>query len=219
MHSPPKRIAIFGGTFNPPHIGHSQLAQTIIKEKIADHILFIPALHPPHKQEISSLPFQERTAMLQIMVNNLNKQTNAAKYYSVSTIEGEWKESLSYTYNTMLELAKQLPEDELYLLIGGDSLLQLHTWYMADQLINKWTILTYPRGEIFKNPDHVLEKLKENWTEKIASLLFESILTFDICDISSTAIRHMLQNQEEISDTLDPDVYDYIQEKGLYKND
>ena len=218
MHNKPKRIAIFGGTFNPPHIGHSQLAESIVQQKIADHIIFIPALHPPHKQGIPSLSFEERTAMLQIMIHNLNKNSDSATY-SISTIEGEWKESLSYTYNTMMELEKQFKEETLFLLIGGDSLLQLHTWYMADKLIERWKILTYPRGEIFKKPDDVLKKLKENWTEKIASLLFESILTFDICDISSTKIRNILQNREEISDTLDPDVYNYIQEKGLYKND
>ena len=218
MHNQQQSIAVFGGTFNPPHNGHSQLVQNIIRKRIANHILFVPALHPPHKQGLPSVSFKKRTAMLQIMIENLNKNSTPTRY-SISTIEGERTNSLSYTYNTMRELERQYPENPLFLLIGGDSLLQLHTWYMADKLVDKWKILTYPRDEIFASPDNVLKKLKENWTEKIASLLFESILPVNVCNISSTQIRDMLQNQEDISNALDPDVYNYIKEKGLYKND
>ncbi len=219
MPNKKQRIAVFGGTFNPPHNGHLQLVQKIIHDNIADKILFIPALHPPHKPGIPSVSFQDRLAMVQIVVDCLNKKEGAELFF-LSNIEGERTETPSYTYDTMIELEKQYPDSTLSLLVGGDSLLHLHTWYMAEKLIENWGILTYPRGDIFASPEAIKKKLKKNWNEKIASLLFQSILLVDICNISSTEIRDDLKNQGDmLFRFLDSGVYKYIKEKGLYKND
>ncbi len=218
MPNKKQRIAVFGGTFNPPHNGHLQLVQKIIHDQIADHVLFIPAFRPPHKPGIPSVSFKDRMAMVQLMASSLNKKAGA-DLFSVSNIEEKRTDSLSYTYDTMIELDKQYPDCTLVLLIGGDSLLHLHTWYMPEKLIENWKILTYPRGNIFTSPETLLKKLKKNWSEKIASLLFQSILTVDVCNISSTEIRNVLQNKGNLSNSLEPCVHKYIKEKGLYQND
>ena len=218
MPNKKQRIAVFGGTFNPPHNGHLQLVKQIIHNRTADRILFMPALRPPHKLDTPSVSFKDRLAMVQIMADKLNKE-QGKDLFAVSNIESKRTETPSYTYETMIELKKHDLNSTFSLLIGGDTLLQFHTWYMAEKLIKNWNILTYPRGDIFSSPEKVLKKLKKNWDEKIASLLFQSILPVDVCNISSTEIRCILENQGNLSNFLDPDVYKYIKEKGLYKND
>jgi len=212
------RIAVFGGTFDPPHKGHAFLVQQIIQRKIVDEILFIPALQPPHKTGGTSASFYDRLAMITLVSDSLNRESGQ-ELYSVSNIEGERGDGPSYTYNTMVLLRELYPDAELYLLIGGDSLLNLHTWYMSDKLIENWSILTYPRSQDFSKPEEILKELREKWSEKIASLLFQSILTLKMCDISSTKVREALNSNEDIVYSLNPSVYKYIEEQGLYKNE
>jgi nicotinate-nucleotide adenylyltransferase len=218
MSNKKHRIAVFGGTFNPPHQGHSLLAQQIIKHNFADQILFIPALRPPHKPGTPSVAFDDRFAMTSLVVDSLN-QDAGKEVYVVSDIEGKGGDKPSYTYNTMVELSHLYPDDELFLLIGGDSLLNLHTWYNAEKLVENWKILTYPRNQVFDSPEEILKELRKKWSEKIASSLFQSILTFKMCDISSTKIREELNSNGDTVYSLNPSVYKYIQEQGLYKNE
>ena len=117
----------------------------------------------------------------------------------------------------MLELSQLYSKSKLSLLVGGDSLLYLYTWYKVDKLIENWEIITYPRGNIFLSMNEVLKELSKKWSEKIASLLFQSILPFEICNISSTRIREELRSREGIVSSIDHSVYQYIKEKGLYR--
>ena len=219
MQNKKQRIAVFGGTFNPPHNGHSLLAEKIIEQQIADKILFVPALRPPHKPGIPSVSFSNRSLMVEMMVKNMNRRINGEPPYSVSRIEGEWSDTPSYTYNTMNELERRHPDNEFLLLVGGDSLLNLHTWYKSEGLVSRWKILTYPRGKTFSSPEKVYEELKRNWPENITSLLFQSILPFDVCNISSTKIRKELRNKINIVYSIDSAVYKFIKEKGFYHDD
>jgi nicotinate-nucleotide adenylyltransferase len=212
------RIAVFGGTFDPPHRGHAFLVQEIIRRDLADEILFVPAFKPPHKPGQTSASFKDRLVMISLVADILNRKAGK-KFYSVSALEGDGDGSPSYTYNTMLLLRDLYPEAELSLLIGGDSLRNFHTWYMAGELISNWKILTYPRSAFFLIPEEIHQELRENWSEEIASLLFKSILPLDMCDISSTKIREELNSNKGIVYSLDPVVYKYIEEEGLYKNE
>ncbi len=133
--------------------------------------------------------------------------------------EGKITGKASYTYDTMVELSRIYKNKKLILLIGADSLLHLHTWYKAADIINNWTLLTYPRDHVSKGNKEVLEKLRKKWPENIASLLFESILPFGEFNISSTEIRKRLTDQKIITDFIDPLVKKYIKEKGLYQRD
>lgn len=211
----PKKIAVFGGTFDPPHNGHSLLAEKVILDKHADKIIFIPALHPPHKEGIASADFVNRLEMVKLAVKNMNRKIG--NFFSVSSIEGERKTGLSFTFDTMMELKKRHPENNFILLVGEDSLLHIDTWYKGDELIKKWKILTYPRTCISERKTDILNELKKKWPDNIAYLLFESILPYELCDISSTEIRCKIADHKDVSKMICNEVKKYINEKGLYK--
>lgn len=210
-----QNIVVFGGTFDPPHNGHSFLAEKIITDQHADKILFIPALHPPHKDGCASASYMDRLEMVNLVVDNMNK--NIGDFFGVSSIEGERKSRLSYTFDTMVELENRYPENNYILLIGEDSLLHIDTWYKADEIISKWKILTYPRNCIPGGKSGILNELKKKWPENIAYLLFESILHYELYDISSTEIRSRIADHKDVSNMISKEVYQYINEKGLYK--
>lgn len=211
-----KKIAVFGGTFDPPHMGHSLLAEKIITYKYADEVMFIPALSPPHKPSSPTVVFQDRIKMVKLAADLMNKKKG--NFFKVSDIEGERTKIPSYTFDTMVELDKRYPGTNFIILIGEDSLLHLHTWYKADKLINNWKIITYPRNCTEEHQTGILEELRKKWPDNIAYLLFESILPYELCDISSTEVREKLSNQLDVSNLIYPEVHKYIKEKGLYKS-
>jgi len=202
------RIAVFGGTFNPPHVGHFHLAAQVLKHNYADKVMFVPALLPPHKQTMSNCSsFEDRIRMLQAGIDRIGE-----KRFFVNDLEGKRKDRPSYTYDTMQELSDVYPDTELILLMGSDSLLTLHTWYKAEELVSRWSIKTYPRHGFNSTTE-----LELFWPHEIALNLAGSILPLEIYDISSTEIRNMIQNGIDISDFVFPEIYEYIKKKGLFK--
>jgi len=198
-----KRVGIFGGTFDPPHYGHFQLARKIVEDNIVDSILFIPAYSPPHKIGSLYSDYSIRKKMLDIFISLENKKV-AKECFFISDIEAERDDQLSYTYETMNILEDIYPDVKFSIIIGGDSLLNLHTWYRGEDIIKRWNIITYPRDEIVFSKNDILKELKKNWGDDVASHLLESILNYDLFDISSTEIRD--------------EVNKIIKEKGLYKS-
>lgn len=203
-----ERIAVFGGTFDPPHIGHFSLAEKVLSHEYADRIIFVPALSPPHKPENPISAFDERMEMLRIGI-----EATGENRFSIDGLEGDREEQPSYTFDTMVELSRKYPDAELLLLIGGDSLSHLHTWYRAEELIAGWLVLTYPR----KGRDN-LPQIDKFWPKGIASLLSDTILPFEMIDVSSTEIRKRIQNNENLKNLVFPEIIEYINRKGLYKS-
>lgn len=200
------RIAVFGGTFNPPHPGHIKLAAAVISNKLADKILFVPAYRPPHKSDWELASFEDRLAMMKLAAEALPES-------EVSDIEEYRPEEPSYTEVTMNALATASPSDHFVLLIGEDSLLQLHSWYSAQKLVENWEILSYPRPPL----NVTLDNLKDQWLDELAEKLFRSKVELPVFDISSTEIRHALKHNLSISGMLDDKVAHYIEEKSLYR--
>ncbi len=200
------RTAVFGGTFNPPHLGHIKLARAVIAGNYADKILFIPAFRPPHKTGHSPAPFTDRVNMLQLALRDFAEA-------EISTLEERRPDRLSYTFDTMTELTEAAPQTEFLLLIGGDSLAQLHQWYRARELAEKWLVLTYPR------PGNRVElsDLCRDWPEHLAAKLVKGIMEMPFFDISSTAVRDALSGGRAVKNILDAEVMKYIEEKRLYR--
>ena len=213
MENKNHRIAIFGGTFDPPHKGHFQLATKILQENFADEVMFIPALYPPHKSEIKRSHFDDREKMIQLSIKHCKNPS-----FSLNTLEGERHNSPSYTLDTMVELAKTYPKAELILLLGEDSLMNLHTWYNATMLVENWKILTYPRKNYTTQPVNTnlttdskkFTELSNFWHAEMASKLIETILPFEIYNISSTEIREKIKNGEDVNDMLFYEIVEYI---------
>ncbi len=200
------RLGVFGGTFDPPHIGHIEIARKVIEEGYVDKILFLPAALPPHKQHKTFSAFKDRFQMITLAAEKINDK------YEVLDVEFARLPKPSYTIETMEELNNLYPNDQIILLIGGDSLMDLHTWFSAKTLIKKWEIITYPRsvGSVS------LDILKKFWQPEIAKKLYNSNKNLPCIEVSSTEIRKKIQNDENVDHLLDKKVTEYIRKKKLY---
>lgn len=199
-----KSIGIFGGTFDPPHLGHVGLAEQILNKCKLERIIFVPAYAPPHKPEKPISPFEDRVKMLNLAIKDYPD-------FEVSTIESELDKP-SYTFHTLEHFSKQFSDYNICLIIGSDSLLQLHTWFKTKEIIQKWQIISYPR----QGYEVDFSKLLEIWNEKIASKLYNSILDLKFFDMSSSEIRKKIANNEDCRFLLSPAVLQYALEKKLY---
>ena len=198
-------VAVFGGTFDPPHIGHTALVKQVLNHNIAHSILFIPAPNPPHKQKQRKTPFKHRLNMLKLATANIPNT-------DISLIENETPNNLSYTYNTMQLLAQQFKQSQIKLLIGGDSLQQLHTWYNSKKLVNEFEFIIYPRGD-----GNLSEgELNPVWSKQEQNKLLNAQYNFPMHDISSTEIRNRIKTQQDVASLLHKGVLSYIKKHALY---
>ncbi len=198
------KVAIFGGSFDPPHIGHIELAKKIISAELADKVLLVPSPNPPHKTDRKLTPFEDRFKMLQLAIAEFAE-------FEITDIENR-RTGLSYTYDTILEIEKEYSNSDIFLLLGGDSLNMLDSWFNAKELVENFNFITYPR----KGEDISLEYLQSKWEPKLASKLFNSIVDFPIYEISSTLIRDEIKNKNSSSKYLDEKVLEYINQKNIY---
>jgi nicotinate-nucleotide adenylyltransferase len=114
------RLGILGGTFNPVHIGHLVMAQDALEEFELDEILFVPCSTPAHKDAATLVAAPHRLAMLEHALE-------ADPRFAVSTVELD-RGGVSYSIDTVRSVKGQYPEAELFFVIGGDSLLEIHSW-------------------------------------------------------------------------------------------
>ena len=199
-------IGIFGGTFDPPHNGHINLAIKIIKETDIDKIIFVLSASPPHKPGHPISSFHHRMNMLKLAIDGIEP-------FSTSDIEYKRLPKLSFTFDTMLEL-ESTHRDKLVLIIGADSLNQLHLWHRGKDIVKKWEIITYPR----KGENISLESLSKNWSSKTARKLLGTILPTSVFSVSATYIRNEIIDKEKIKTLVKPEILDYINKNYLYQN-
>ena len=134
------KVCLFGGTFDPPHLGHLIIAQTIFEAENFDQIVFIPAYQPPHKKGLKISPVDQRLEMLNIAIKeNPN--------FIMSDLEIQRK-GLSYSIETIIDYKKQnnIKSKDLFYLMGSDSLKQFKKWKEPKMIINavSYTHLTLP---------------------------------------------------------------------------
>ncbi len=199
------RIAVFGGTFDPPHQGHITLAKMVVEGYHADKVFFVPAPNPPHKLHKKISDFTHRYKMLELALNG-------ADYFEISDIEQRRLPEPSFTVKTMRELTKAYPDDELFWLIGSDSLKNLHTWYKSHELVQNYNLMIYPRN----GDDISFDELTEFWDQADSRKLYESILKLPFFDAASTDIRSAIRSGEDISHLVSPEVINYITGNNLY---
>jgi len=198
-----ERIGIYGGTFNPPHIGHLRAAQQAAESLNLDKLLMIPDRIAPHKEIPSGSPTPEqRLEMLQIAVQNSPK-------LEVSDIELR-REGKSYTYITVEQLRETYPDAKLYLLMGTDMFLSFLSWKNPERILAQATLAVLYRGEKGE------VRLIEEQMEKICEMGAEVVLVKnDVVNISSTQMRRLLAFRCA-GELLPEGVLDYIRENRLY---
>lgn len=202
------KTAFFGGTFDPVHNGHLALAAEVLKQGRADRILFVPAPSPPHKDEKSITPFEYRLAMVQAAIHGNPR-------FGWSDIE-QHRKGKSYTIDTLNELAAMKEHGEILLLIGGDSLRQLHLWYRAHELVRDYGLIVYPRPGEPVTPEELLEHWPPAETAKLMDSLMDSVPEFPV---SSTQIREILKKNgiNSVSPFVSSAVAEYITRMNLYQ--
>lgn len=196
-----ERIGLMGGTFNPIHNGHVNIARQALAQGLVDHVLFLPSGNPPHKHtEIADK--LDRLAMTELAVEGETGMT-------VSREEIE-RTGVIYTVDTLRALHEQFPQDGLFFMIGADTVFQLSTWRNIETVIKLCAFLVMPRpGEDLKA---VADKIRE-WEARGAKLtLIDGVQN----EISSTEIRKMLAENKAIDALVPPSVNEYIHHFGLY---
>ena len=202
------KIGIYGGTFNPPHLGHLAAARAAVAALGLDRLLFVPASVPPHKQLPEGTPAPEhRLAMVEKMADAMAMP----KVVQASGIELEHP-GKSYTSQTLERIHGQYPEAELWLLVGSDMFLTLHLWHDPQVITRLAGICAFGRtqrdGEELFAPQR--EYLAKSFGARVTTITLP-----DLVDISSTSLRELLARGEG-RDYLPPAVYGYILMHGLY---
>lgn len=192
--------ALFGGTFNPFHIGHYEMLSAINELVFIDEIWVLPDNVPPHKECDFLASDNDRIEMCKIAAADFNKA-------KVSLLEFERK-GKSYTFDTVCKLEKNYPDRKFYFVIGGDMLTSLHTWYRYEELIKKIDFIAFKRKGNSGDFDKALKRLLKDGA-KI------TVLPEEITEISSSEIRNNLDNNE-LASLLPMGIYEYIKKKGIY---
>lgn len=219
------RIGLFGGTFNPIHRGHEQVARDVLGHFDLDHIFFIPCSRPPHKTHGILAGVKDRFEMIRLALKN-------QPGISVSDIELK-RSGPSYTIDTLNDFIKMHSKNvEPFFIIGNDAFFEIHSWKSYRQLFNLSSFVLMPRPQT----DHEgfpLKPMTIEYAHKHISKRYtwgpdddalvhpekKAIYMASVTqiNIASTRIREMLHNGEPVNQWVDPEVVDYIHEKGLYQ--
>ena len=134
------RIALYGGSFNPPHLGHAEAAKTVVSALAPDRFLIVPANIPPHKALADDSPSAaQRLELCRLAFAEIPQS-------EISEIELR-REGKSYTYDTVVQLREEYPEDEFFLVIGTDMLMSFEEWYHFRYLLENCTLAVLARAE------------------------------------------------------------------------
>ncbi len=196
-----ERLGIFGGTFNPPHIGHIKSAAAFINQMSLDRLIIMPSFIPPHKEYNSIVSSYERLEMSKIAFEDLPKTV-------VSDLEIQ-RGGKSYTYLTLEEMAQD--GTELYFLCGTDMLLTMGEWKNPEIIFKLAHICCARREDKADITSELNSKILEYESKFKADV---HMIDVDPIDISSTELRN---NPEAHREYISDKVYKYIIERGLYK--
>ena len=195
------RIGLFGGTFDPPHTGHIELALSVCDKMRLDKIIFIPAGNPPHKQDVKKTDKSHRYQMVQLA-------TESYPQFEVSDFDVK-NEKPNYSYITIDHFKKEYPDSEIFFIIGADSLRDFPFWMNYRDLATMCKFIVVPRpgvseSDYFKNfaPD-----------DPKPELLFLEDFSYDL---SSTELRKKLTRGTASDADLPAGVKEYIEKHRLY---
>ena len=204
------RIGIYGGTFNPPHLGHITAAREMFRALELDRLLLIPAGIPPHK----ALPEGSATAEQRLEMTRLAGDSLGLGE-RVEVLDMELRRTgASYTVDTLAELKARYPEDELWFLMGTDMFFSLETWRRPDEILRYANVAAFGRMERDGQAafDAHREHLKRTFPD---SLRIETFILPNVVEVSSTQLREALADGEG-ENFLAPAVYGYILREKLY---
>ncbi len=191
--------AVFGGTFNPFHIGHYEILKVLESKEDIDEIFLLPDKIPPHKECDFLAEDKHRIDMCNIVANGFKK-------VKVCLCEFE-REGKSYSYDTLIYLKDKYPDKNFAFVIGGDMLVTLDTWYKANELIRLVPFITFMREDT--NAD--------SFTAKVLKLRNNGANIIEVKEripcVNSTYIRNNIEKSKQL---LPQKIYEYIKSEGMY---
>jgi nicotinate-nucleotide adenylyltransferase len=197
------RVGVIGGTFDPIHVGHLIVAEGARDVLSLQRVVFVPAGQPPHKRSTRISPAAHRLAMVRLAIAG-----NA--YFATSRVDID-RRGPSYTVDTIRLLHEAWgPEVEVYFLIGGDSLVELPTWYQPQRLLEICQVVAVPRPGYEPDLDAVNDRIP-GVSERI------QILDLPLVDLSATEIRDRVRDRRSIRYLVPASVERYIHRHRLYR--
>jgi nicotinate-nucleotide adenylyltransferase len=193
----PKRIGIFGGSFDPPHMGHLIIAERATDQLRLDVTFFVPAFLPPHKLRRKTTPPEQRLAMLRRAIRGNRR-------FRISELELRRK-GISFTVDTLRTMKRRFPKSTLYLIIGSDNLELFETWKEPEHILKLARLVVYPRRTSPR-------------TGRVTRTLRLIQLKGPILDISSSDLRRLVRTGASIRYLVPHDVELYIASHRLYRN-
>lgn len=200
---PRKKIGYFGGTFDPPHIGHLILAGEAAHQFNLTRLVWVLTPNPPHKQQQAITPLKHRLAMLQSMLAD-------NPIFEISNLEIN-RPAPHYAIDTVRLLAEQEPLADIILLLGGDSLEDLPTWRLSADLVAAVSKIGVMRRPSDFNDLSALEDKLPGVAEKI--IFIDALLQ----PVSSRELRRRIAADEMVRYYVPPAVYEYIELHQLYR--
>ncbi|MBR4173446.1 MAG: nicotinate-nucleotide adenylyltransferase, partial [Clostridia bacterium] len=186
------KIGILGGTFNPIHNGHIEIARRAKEQYQLDKVIFLTSGNPPHKKNVQILDAKIRHIMVKRAIAGMDGFEPC-----------DWevnRNAPSYTKDALIYFKEAFPQADLYFIIGGDSLRDFNGWYEPQEILSLCTLLFYDRSGI---------KAEADFAKRISG---EEI------DISSSEIREIIKNGGDISDRAPKVVADFIERNEIYKS-
>jgi nicotinate-nucleotide adenylyltransferase len=213
-----KRIGLFGGTFNPVHLGHLRSAEVIREGCLLDHIYFIPAARPPHKEGKALAPAHHRLKMVELAVSD-------NPFFSVSTVEVE-REGKSFAVDTIRHFLSAFQSVSLFFILGVDAFREIHTWRnyaVIPELCN--LIVTSRPGVAMPPPNRLIPVALRSafWYDPATQVHHHGsghiLVSYEIegLNISASAIREKICNGKSVRYLVPAVVESYVNKNTLYK--
>jgi len=203
------RVLLFGGTFDPVHLGHLVTARAVAEAHGFERVELVPAASPPHKAAARAAG-EQRLEMLR-------RAVEGDDLFDLCTLE-LFRQGPSYTYDTLVDLRNQYgPAAELHWVIGADMLASLDTWHRATKVLDLARIVVAARPPWDQRMDAVYARLADRLDPRHVECIRRLAVSTPLLDISSTDIRARVAAGRSIRYLVPEPVRDYIEQGGLYR--
>ena len=191
------KIGIFGGSFDPIHIGHAIIAQHIISSGAVDRLWFmVSPVNPLKADKVRQVADTDRLRMVEMVSRPMDGVETSAFEFSMP--------KPSYTIDTLNALQAKFPDDEFYLIIGGDNWELFGKWRNSEEILAKYHVFIYPRlGHEVNIPDNLKDRI--------------TLIDAPVIELSSTEIRERLAKGQSVRYYVPDEVLKYIERKHLYR--
>lgn len=202
-----KKIGLFGGSFDPIHFGHIQIAKDLNQILNLNRFIFVPTSTAPHKQEGAHAAEEDRYAMVDQVVKE-------SHFGEVSRLEIE-RGGVSYSIDTVLHYKNKYPGAQIFFFIGSDSLTHFDSWYRVEDLLSVCCVVTFVRPG-YGLLESLINQMKLTQDQK-DSLIQQSVTISEI-EISSTQVRNAICSGKPFNEYVPACVKNYIVDNSIYES-